>query len=137
MAAGMALVTILAAAALTGPYISRLIVDNVIQGGQHELMGPLIGLLVGLVVVKGVCRVTSQVLFETSSQGVLFMMRDKVYRKLLQEDFAFYNKNRTGDLMSRQIRIKQKKKRSRPKNQVPRLQPCLRLSVGYAFRFQR
>ena len=102
MAVGMALVTILAAAALTGPYISRLIVDNVIQGGQHELMGPLIGLLVGLVVVKGVCRVTSQVLFETSSQGVLFMMRDKVYRKLLQEDFAFYNKNRTGDLMSRQ-----------------------------------
>lgn len=102
MAAGMALVTILAAAALTGPYISRLIVDNVIQGGQHELMGSLIGLLVGLVVVKGVCRVTSQVLFETSSQGVLFMMRDKVYRKLLQEDFAFYNKNRTGDLMSRQ-----------------------------------
>ena len=102
MAAGMALVTILAAAALTGPYISRLIVDNVIQGGQHELMGPLIGLLVGLVVVKGVCRVTSQVLFETSSQGVLFMRRDKVYRKLLQEDFAFYNKNRTGDLMSRQ-----------------------------------
>ena len=102
MAAGMALVTILAAAALTGPYISRLIVDNVIQGGQHELMGPLIGLLVGLVVVKGVCRVTSQVLVETSSQGVLFMMRDKVYRKLLQEDFAFYNKNRTGDLMSRQ-----------------------------------
>ena len=102
MAAGMALVTILAAAALTGPYISRLIVDNVIQGGQHELMGPLIGLLVGLVVVKGVCRVTSQVLFETSSQGVLFMMRDRVYRKLLQEDFAFYNKNRTGDLMSRQ-----------------------------------
>lgn len=102
MAAGMALVTILAVAALTGPCISRLIVDNVIQGGQHELMGPLIGLLVGLVVVKGVCRVTSQVLFETSSQGVLFMMRDKVYRKLLQEDFAFYNKNRTGDLMSRQ-----------------------------------
>ena len=29
-------------------------------------------------------------------------MRDKVYRKLLMEDFAFYNKNRTGDLMGRQ-----------------------------------
>lgn len=29
-------------------------------------------------------------------------MRDAVYRKLLQEDFAFYNRNRTGDLMSRQ-----------------------------------
>ena len=29
-------------------------------------------------------------------------MRDTVYRKLLQEDFNFYNRNRTGDLMSRQ-----------------------------------
>ena len=29
-------------------------------------------------------------------------MRDAVYRKLLMEDFAFYNRNRTGDLMSRQ-----------------------------------
>lgn len=29
-------------------------------------------------------------------------MRDTVYRKLLQEDFAFYNKKRTGDLLSRQ-----------------------------------
>lgn len=102
MTAGMVLVTILAAAALASPYISRLIVDDVIQGGRHELLPQLIVLLVSLVVVKGVCRVISQVLFETSSQGVLFMMRDKVYRKLLQEDFAFYNKNRTGDLMSRQ-----------------------------------
>ena len=29
-------------------------------------------------------------------------MRDKVYRKLLEEDFNFYNKKRTGDLLSRQ-----------------------------------
>ncbi len=32
----------------------------------------------------------------------MYTMRDKVYRKLLLEDFAFYNKNRTGDLMGRQ-----------------------------------
>ena len=32
----------------------------------------------------------------------MYDMRDKVYRKLLEEDFAFYNKKRTGDLMSRQ-----------------------------------
>lgn len=102
MITGMILVTILAATALASPYISKIIVDEVIQGGSYDLLMPMIALLVGLVVVKGICRVTSQVLFETSSQGVLFAMRDKVYRKLLQEDFAFYNKNRTGDLMSRQ-----------------------------------
>lgn len=99
---GMVLVTILVVAALASPYISKIIVDNVITKGQHELLMPMIGLLVAMVVIKGVCRVLSQILFETSSQGVLFQMRDKVYRKLLEEDFAFYNKNRTGDLMSRQ-----------------------------------
>lgn len=99
---GMVLVTILAAAALASPYISKIIVDDVITKGQFKLLMPMIVLLIVLVVVKGVCRVLSQILFETSSQGVLFQMRDKVYRKLLQEDFAFYNKNRTGDLMSRQ-----------------------------------
>lgn len=29
-------------------------------------------------------------------------MRDVVYRRLLTEDFAFYSKKKTGDLMSRQ-----------------------------------
>lgn len=99
---GTVLVTILAAAALASPYISKIIVDTVIKGGKTEYLIPLVGILVGLVVVKGVCRFSSQVLFETSSQGVLYAMRDKVYRKLLMEDFAFYNKNRTGDLMGRQ-----------------------------------
>ena len=102
MLLGMVLVTILAAAALASPYISKIIVDTVIKGGKTEYLIPLVGILVGLVVVKGVCRFSSQVLFETSSQGVLYAMRDKVYRKLLMEDFAFYNKNRTGDLMGRQ-----------------------------------
>ena len=99
---GMVLVTILSAAALASPYISKIIVDTVIKGGKTEYLIPLVGILVGLVVVKGICRFSSQVLFETSSQGVLYAMRDKVYRKLLMEDFAFYNKNRTGDLMGRQ-----------------------------------
>ena len=99
---GMVLVTILAAAALASPYISKIIVDTVIKGGKTEYLIPLVGILVGLVIVKGICRFSSQVLFETSSQGVLYAMRDKVYRKLLMEDFAFYNKNRTGDLMGRQ-----------------------------------
>jgi len=102
MAAGMLLVTILAAAALAGPYVSKLIVDDVINGGRTDLLPKLVALLISLIVVKGICRFFSQMLFETSSQNILFSMRETVYRKLLQEDFAFYNKNRTGDLMSRQ-----------------------------------
>jgi ATP-binding cassette subfamily B protein len=99
---GLVLVTILAVASLVGPYISGMIVDEVVQKERTGLLPYLIVLLLGTVIIKGLCRFFSQVLFELSSQGVLYAMRDKVYRKLLQEDFAFYNKNRTGDLMSRQ-----------------------------------
>ena len=102
MVSGLILVTILAATALASPYISKLIVDDVIKKQNTGLLPKLIILLLAMVVIKGVCRFFSQVLFETSSQGVLYTMRDKVYRKLLLEDFAFYNKNRTGDLMGRQ-----------------------------------
>lgn len=99
---GLVLVTILAMSALASPYISKIIVDRVITGREYDLLMPMVCLLVGLVVLKGICRICSQMLFETSSQSVLHNMREQVYRKLLQEDFAFYNRNRTGDLMSRQ-----------------------------------
>ena len=62
----------------------------------------MIGCLLLVTVVMGILRFLFQVVLETASQGVLYDMRDKVYRKLLEEDFAFYNKKRTGDLMSRQ-----------------------------------
>ena len=99
---GLVLVTILSVASLVNPVISGMIVDDVINDGQTGMLPYLIALLLGTIIIKGLCRFFSQVLFEKSSQGVLYSMRDKVYRKLLQEDFAFYNKNRTGDLMSRQ-----------------------------------
>ena len=102
MICGLFLVTVLVASALATPYLSKIIVDEVIGNGRHELLRPMIAVLIGLVIVKGGCRVISQVLFETSSQGVLYQMRDQVYRKLLMEDFDFYNTHRTGDLMSRQ-----------------------------------
>ena len=46
-----------------------------------------------------------RVIFEgIARRGVLYDMRDVVYRRLLTEDFAFYSKKKTGDLMSRQNR---------------------------------
>jgi len=102
MAFGLVLTTLISILAIVNPYISGLIVDNVIIGGELSLLPKLIITLLAVTAVRGVLRFYYQVIFETCSQGVLYEMRDKVYRKLLQEDFAFYNKKRTGDLMSRQ-----------------------------------
>ena len=99
---GLVLMTVIVACAIVNPYISGMIVDDVIQGGAYDLLPKLIGIMLAVTAVRAILRYATQRMFETCSQGVLYRMRDAVYRKLLQEDFAFYNRNRTGDLMSRQ-----------------------------------
>ena len=99
---GLVLVTVIVACAIVNPYISGMIVDDVIHGGAYDLLPKLIGIMLAVTAVRAILRYATQMMFETCSQGVLYRMRDAVYRKLLQEDFAFYNRNRTGDLMSRQ-----------------------------------
>ena len=102
MIVGILLTTAVSVLSVVNPYISGQIVDQVISGEKYDRLMPFIGCLIGITIVMGVLRFLFQVAFETASQGVLYDMRDKVYRKLLEEDFAFYNKKRTGDLMSRQ-----------------------------------
>lgn len=102
MVLGLLMTTGIAMLTIVSPYISGVIVDEVIGAGNTGLLPVMVGCLIGVTVLKGVLRYSSQVMFEICSQGVLYTMRDTVYKKLLQEDFAFYNKNRTGDLMSRQ-----------------------------------
>lgn len=102
MLLGLFMTTVIAALSIINPFIAGTIVDDVIQAGNYSLLPKLIACLLGVTVLTSILRFLYQVVFETASQGTLFDMRDKVYRKLLEEDFSFYNKKRTGDLMSRQ-----------------------------------
>ncbi len=99
---GLFLTTVIAALSIVNPYISGIIVDDVIQAGNYGLLPRLLICLLAVTLVTGILRFVYQEVFELASQGTLYDMRTKVYRKLLAEDFAFYNKKRTGDLMSRQ-----------------------------------
>ena len=99
---GLLMATAIAVLAIVNPYISGLIVDDVIQGGAFEALPRLILILLAVTLIRGLLRFAYQVIFETCSQGVLYDMRDSFYRKLLMEDFAFFNRKKTGDLMSRQ-----------------------------------
>jgi len=96
------LVTVTCVVAIVNPYISGIIVDDVIKGGNRAILPMLIAILLISTIVRAVIKYWFLVIFETSSQGMLYTMRDYVYRRLLEQDFNFYNKNRTGDLMSRQ-----------------------------------
>lgn len=102
MIVGLILVFITSLLVLINPQISGMIVDEVIEGQHYEKLGILLLIMIGVTLVRSLLRFVFLMCFESSSQGLVYDMREEAYRKLMKEDFNFFNKNRTGDLMSRQ-----------------------------------
>lgn len=98
----MILVTVSSLIAIVNPHVAGIIVDDIIEGGNRKILPLMMIIMVVTNLVRAVIKYWFLLIFEKSSQGMLYTMRDYVYRKLLAQDFNFYNKNRTGDLMSRQ-----------------------------------
>ncbi|WP_292197771.1 ABC transporter ATP-binding protein [Butyrivibrio sp.] len=105
MFVGLFLVIITSVLAIINPRITGFIVDDIIGDGTNiriDLLPKFLILMITVTVVRSLLRLLFLYLFETASQDMLYDMRDGVYRNLLLKDFAFYNRSRTGDLMSRQ-----------------------------------
>lgn len=98
----MVLVTITCMIAIVNPHISGIVVDEIIEGGNRRILPAMMIIMIVTTLLRAVIKYWFLVIFEKSSQGMLYTMRDYVYQRLLAQDFSFYNKNRTGDLMSRQ-----------------------------------
>ncbi len=100
---GLFLVTIATALSFLNPFISGVVVDKVINGGNREILIYLVLSIIIVTALRSRIRWVFLMLFERCSQSILFDMREKVYKKFLRQDFSFYSRNKTGDLMSRQI----------------------------------
>ncbi|NLY49175.1 MAG: ABC transporter ATP-binding protein [Clostridiales bacterium] len=98
----LVLTTITAVINIVNPQISGVVVDDVIKGGNREILPRLIIIMILATFIRAVLRFWFLMIFEQTSQDMLYSMRDHVYRRMMGQDFAFYSTNRTGDLMSRQ-----------------------------------
>lgn len=96
------IIPIASALAVINPKVSGAIVDLVIKKGNTDLLPKLILVLIATTLIRSLIRYFMIMSMEKASQGTLFLLRESVYKRLLLQDFNFYNKNRTGDLMSRQ-----------------------------------
>ncbi len=99
---GLFLVAVSSVISIVNPHISGIIVDDIINGGNRKILPLMMIIMFFANLVRAVLRYWFLVIFETSSQGMLYSIRDYVFRKFMAQDFTFYNNNRTGDLMSRQ-----------------------------------
>lgn len=94
---------------LTTPYFSKEIVDtyitseNAIQNLENNRDG-FIMLLIGMIgftLLRTVLQYSCNMTYEISSQGMIYKIRNKLFERVQNQDMNFYDKNRTGDLMTR------------------------------------
>ncbi len=96
------LMTLCAASLVTvNPYLSGIIVDQVIIGKKYELLFAFLGIMGAVTLFRAIIRYFFQILFESVSQDLLFNIRVKIYSRLQELDFDFFDKTRTGDIMNR------------------------------------
>lgn len=99
---GLFMTACVALLAVLTPYVSGKIVDDVVKGQNHEILPTLLAILIGATLIRGLLRAGYLMIFESTSQNVLYDMRSFLYQCLMEKDFNFYNKHRTGEIMSRQ-----------------------------------
>jgi len=86
---------------LVNPLFAGLIVQNVIQDGQHELLPRYLTIMIVITVYRSISRYFFAMMFEHTSQKILFNLRRDVYHRLHMQSFSWFDKNRVGDIMSR------------------------------------
>lgn len=86
---------------MLNPYFAGRIVDKVIYGQEHERLWIFLGSMIGITVFKTIIRYNYQIMFERVSQSVIFTIREKLYDRLNQLDFRFFDQTKTGDIMAR------------------------------------
>ena len=86
---------------LIPPYLSGVIVDRVLLQEEKELLWKVVLLVIGATFLKSAARYFYRLIFEHISQDVVYNIRMNLYQKLQELDFAFFDKTRTGDIMTR------------------------------------
>ena len=94
---------------LTTPVISQQIVDNFISSENaaenlktnSSFLITLLLLMVGTTFLRTVIQYSANMIYETTSQGMIYKIRNHLFRSVQNQDMSYYDKNRTGDLMTR------------------------------------
>ncbi len=101
IAGGLVLMGVNRVSGLVLPASSKYLIDDVIGKGQHQLLFPLLGVVVLATAVQGVTSFALTQLLSKSAQRLIAEMRRKVQEHVGRLPVAFYDANKTGTLISR------------------------------------
>ena len=84
-----------------GPWIIKLIIDHLDQGGDPSGTVEMLVWFFGVTVLSGVFLFFQRYLLITVSRKIEYSIRNQLFRKLQKQPQQFFDKNVTGDIMSR------------------------------------
>ncbi len=83
------------------PLFVRSILDDAIPGKDARLLHILVGAIVGVTIVSGFLGMLQTWLNAVASQGIMFDLRNQLYRHLQRQSLGFYTTTRAGEIVSR------------------------------------
>ena len=85
---------------LINPTFQRRLVDRVLMGGEIELLVPTVLTMCCVTLIRSLLNYSSVALVESSSLGLVYNLRMKIYKHWQKQDMKFYSDNTAGDLMT-------------------------------------
>ncbi|HPH97722.1 MAG TPA: ABC transporter ATP-binding protein [Anaerolineaceae bacterium] len=89
--------------AMVNPQLIGWTIDQGIEAGNAAQLAVAVGVLLALVLVKGVLTYYEGLWTEVASQNVAYDLRNALQRKITELSFSFHDKAEAGDLLSRAI----------------------------------
>lgn len=86
---------------LVAPYLTKVLIDDVIGKGNHQLLFYILGLILLLSLFRGSMIYIRAYLFEDISQKIVYDFRTNLFKHLQELPFKFYDETMIGELMSR------------------------------------
>jgi ATP-binding cassette, subfamily B, multidrug efflux pump len=101
LATGFVAVVLSNAFQMMGPWIMGKAVDSLYASVTRAQLLNYAGILVGLTLLEGICRFGSRWWFIGASRDMEYTLRSDVFAHLESLPLSFYQRNKTGELMSR------------------------------------
>lgn len=85
---------------MVNPYVTKIIFDSVYKQGLGGMLLPLLGLMVGVTVLRHCIQYTKAYILEYKTLEVIVDIRGELLRKFFKLSFETFNKAKTGDLLT-------------------------------------
>ena len=98
---GLILSAITSAMLVINPMLSQKLIDDVITPRKTDLLLPILGTMLAVELTRLGLRYVMVVCMEKNSQQMLDDVRKRMYAVMEEQDYRFFGRIRTGDLMTR------------------------------------